>query len=82
MYIYHHPTHKHTHTHCHNPPHPDHNCFSVDCDGDGDDGDGGDVGDDDNDDCQGVEGNLGAGTPVAGTEGNSFKKQKAKKLET
>ena len=48
--------------------------------GDGDDGDGGGVGDDDNDDCQGVEGNLGAGTPVAGTEGNSFKKQKAKKL--
>ena len=45
-----------------------------------DDGDGGGVGDDDNDDCQGVEGNLGAGTPVAGTEGNSFKKQKAKNL--
>ena len=52
-----------------------------DDDGDGDDGDGGGVGDDDNDDCQGVEGNLGAGTPVAGTEGNSFKKQKAKNLK-
>ena len=50
-----------------------------DDDGDGDDG--GEVGDDDNDDCQGVEGNLGAGTPVAGTEGNSFKKQKAINLK-